>query len=150
MKGILRGSYICLVVLNDVFECRTHANGSRLRCHAADEPVAAAEMAALVDAGLHPRRRWLVLDARRLRGAGISRCRQVCSVAGRRRPSCFQPHCWAKLLPSDQFSFRSGHSLTAFAVATSLALFYPKMELTLMFCASSVALIANRTRHALF
>ena len=46
---------------------------------------------------------------------------------GRRRPCQIEPHCWATLLPPDQFSFPSGHTMTAFAVAIALSLFYPKL-----------------------
>src|SRR6476619_3393146 len=60
-------------------------------------------------------------------------------LAGRRRPCHIQPHCWAKLLPPDQFSFPSGHSITAFAVATPLLLFYPSLMVGLIFCAISIA-----------
>jgi undecaprenyl-diphosphatase len=56
---------------------------------------------------------------------------------GRKRPA--EPHCWATLLPPDQFSFPSGHTITAFAVAVSLGVFYPAMFLELLFCAASVA-----------
>jgi undecaprenyl-diphosphatase len=60
----------------------------------------------------------------------------------RRRPCAIEPHCWAKLLPPDHFSFPSGHSITAFAVTLPLGLFYPAypaMMLVLLFCAVSVA-----------
>ena len=60
-------------------------------------------------------------------------------AVGRKRPCASQPHCWATLLPPDQFSFPSGHSITAFAVAISLGAFYPPALPVLMFCASSVA-----------
>jgi len=60
-------------------------------------------------------------------------------AVGRKRPCAIQPHCWATLLPPDQFSFPSGHSITAFAVAISLGAFYPPALPVLMFCASSVA-----------
>jgi undecaprenyl-diphosphatase len=50
-----------------------------------------------------------------------------------------EPHCWATLLPPDQFSFPSGHTITAFAVALSLGAFYPAMLPGLLFCAASVA-----------
>jgi len=56
----------------------------------------------------------------------------------RRRPCALEPHCWAKLLPPDQFSFPSGHTITAFAVATALGTFYPAMRPGLFFCAASV------------
>lgn len=58
----------------------------------------------------------------------------------RRRPCYLEPHCWAKLLPPDQFSFPSGHTITAFAVAISLGSFYPGLMPGLLFCAASVAL----------
>ena len=48
-------------------------------------------------------------------------------ATGRRRPCAFEPHCWATLLPPDQFSFPSGHTITAFAVAVSLSRFYPDL-----------------------
>lgn len=60
-------------------------------------------------------------------------------IAGRRRPCALEPHCWATLLPPDQFSFPSGHTITAFAVAVSLTLFYPTLAIGLLFCAASVA-----------
>jgi len=60
-------------------------------------------------------------------------------AAHRRRPSCFEPHCWATLLPPDQFSFPSGHTITAFAVAITLSHYYPELGIGLMFCALSVA-----------
>ena len=61
-------------------------------------------------------------------------------ATGRQRPCAFAPHCWATLLPPDQFSFPSGHTITAFAVALSLSHFYPGLGLGLLFCAASVAL----------
>jgi undecaprenyl-diphosphatase len=72
--------------------------------------------------------------------AGILLFRFLKKKIGRKRPSCLGPHCWAKLLPPDQFSFPSGHSITAFAVAVSVSLFYPSLGAALLFCASSVAL----------
>lgn len=60
-------------------------------------------------------------------------------ATGRRRPCALEPHCWARVLPPDEFSFPSGHSITAFAVAISLGTFYPPALPVLLFCASSVA-----------
>jgi undecaprenyl-diphosphatase len=60
-------------------------------------------------------------------------------AANRRRPCVFEPHCWATLLPPDQFSFPSGHTITAFAVVVSLSHFYPDLTVGLLFCALSVA-----------
>jgi len=59
---------------------------------------------------------------------------------GRRRPCAFVPHCWSSILPPDQFSFPSGHTITAFAVAVSLSHFYPGLSVGLFFCASSIAI----------
>ena len=57
----------------------------------------------------------------------------------RERPCQIEPHCWAELLPPDQFSFPSGHTITAFAVAISLGEFYPELLPGLLFCAISIA-----------
>jgi undecaprenyl-diphosphatase len=61
-------------------------------------------------------------------------------VSGRKRPCEIEPHCWAKLLPPDRFSFPSGHTITAFAVAVAFGLFYPALRPALLFCAISIAL----------
>ena len=73
-------------------------------------------------------------------GVGIGVFLRLKKLAHRKRPGCFEPHCWAKLLPPDQFSFPSGHTITAFAVAVSLTRFYPELGVGLLFCAISVAL----------
>ena len=70
---------------------------------------------------------------------GIVVFRVVKRAVGRKRPCMIEPHCWATLLPPDQFSFPSGHSITAFAVAVSLGFFYPPLLAGLLFCAASVA-----------
>jgi undecaprenyl-diphosphatase len=57
----------------------------------------------------------------------------------RERPCELEPHCWADLLPPDQFSFPSGHTITAFAVAISLGGFYPEILPGMLFCAISIA-----------
>jgi len=59
---------------------------------------------------------------------------------GRKRPIHIEPHCWATLLPPDQFSFPSGHTMTAFAVCVPLSLFYPPLAAVFFFCALSVAI----------
>ena len=61
-------------------------------------------------------------------------------AVGRRRPCALEPHCWATLLPPDQFSFPSGHSITAFAVAVPLSLFYPLVAPVLLVLAASIAI----------
>ena len=61
-------------------------------------------------------------------------------ATGRKRPCHIQPHCWSTLLPPDQFSFPSGHTITAFAAIVPLSYFHPGLFLGLLFCALSVAL----------
>src|SRR5207247_1760217 len=58
-------------------------------------------------------------------------------IIGRERPCATEPHCWADLLPPDRFSFPSGHTMTAFAVAAPIGLFYPALLVGLIFCALS-------------
>ena len=57
----------------------------------------------------------------------------------RTRPCAIERHCWADLLPPDQFSFPSGHSITAFACAVPLSFFYPVFAAWFFFCALSIA-----------
>lgn len=71
--------------------------------------------------------------------AGIGLFILLKKVSGRKRPCEIEPHCWAKLLPPDRFSFPSGHTITAFAVAISLSQFYPALLPALLFCALSIA-----------
>ena len=72
-------------------------------------------------------------------GSGIVLFRKIKKVTGRRRPCAIEPHCWATLLPPDQFSFPSGHTITAFAVSLSIGAFYPVLLPFLLFCAISIA-----------
>jgi undecaprenyl-diphosphatase len=72
-------------------------------------------------------------------GVGIALFLRLKRFCGRKRPCAIEPHCWATLLPPDQFSFPSGHTITAFAVAVSLGHFYPDAYAGLFFCAASVA-----------
>jgi undecaprenyl-diphosphatase len=60
-------------------------------------------------------------------------------LANRRRPCHMEPHCWATLLPPDRFSFPSGHTMTAFAMAVTVSSFYPSLALGVFFCAASIA-----------
>jgi undecaprenyl-diphosphatase len=71
---------------------------------------------------------------------GIALFLSLKRICGRKRPCALEPHSWATLLPPDQFSFPSGHTITAFAMALSLGAFYPVMLPGLLFCAFSVAL----------
>lgn len=72
-------------------------------------------------------------------GVGIAVFMKLKRSIGRKRPCAIEPHCWAQLLPPDQFSFPSGHTITAFSVAVALGMFYPEMQPGLFFCAVSVA-----------
>ena len=70
---------------------------------------------------------------------GVGIFTSVKKFSGRKRPCEIEPHVWAKLLPPDQFSFPSGHTITAFAVAVALGEFYPVLMAGLLFCAFSIA-----------
>jgi undecaprenyl-diphosphatase len=84
--------------------------------------------------------RWRALGAGAVSAvAGIVLFEALKRLTDRRRPCEIEPHCWAELLPPDRFSFPSGHSMTAFAVSVSLALFYPVLLVFLLVCALSVA-----------
>jgi undecaprenyl-diphosphatase len=85
--------------------------------------------------------RFAALSAAALSGAlAVILFQSLKGKAKRRRPCATEPHAWATLLPPDQFSFPSGHSMTAFAVAVPLSLYYPSLLVGLMFCAVSIAL----------
>jgi undecaprenyl-diphosphatase len=57
----------------------------------------------------------------------------------RERPCELEAHCWAHILPPDQFSFPSGHSMSAFAIAVPLSIFYPEWQVALLLFALSIA-----------
>jgi undecaprenyl-diphosphatase len=85
-------------------------------------------------------RRFAAIGAAALAAAvGIAAFLNLKKATGRKRPCALEPHCWATLLPPDQFSFPSGHTITAFAVAVSVSLIYPELAAGLLFCALSVA-----------
>jgi undecaprenyl-diphosphatase len=71
--------------------------------------------------------------------AGIVIFHCVKRVFRRRRPQDIEPHCWAKTVTRDKFSFPSGHSTTAFAVAIALGSFYPEIKPVLLVLAANVA-----------
>lgn len=86
-----------------------------------------------------PARFQAVAAAALAAGTGIALFLRLKKAADRKRPSAYEQHCWATLLPPDQFSFPSGHTITAFAVAVSLSRFYPRLAAGLLFCAISIA-----------
>ena len=70
---------------------------------------------------------------------GIVLFHKVKRMVGRVRPRDIEPHCWAHIVTRDKFSFPSGHSTTAFAVAFSLGSFYPEIMPVLLVLAANVA-----------
>jgi undecaprenyl-diphosphatase len=71
--------------------------------------------------------------------AGILVFHKVKRVFCRTRPRDIEPHCWCHIVTRDKFSFPSGHSTTAFAVALSLGSFYPEIMPLLLVLAANVA-----------
>ena len=71
--------------------------------------------------------------------AGIFLFRGLKRTSRRKRPCEIEPHCWALVLPPDKYSFPSGHSITAFAVAVTLGLFYPFLQPCLLCLALLIA-----------
>jgi undecaprenyl-diphosphatase len=71
--------------------------------------------------------------------AGIFLFRALKRTSRRKRPCEIEPHCWAFALPPDKYSFPSGHSITAFAVAVTLGLFYPFLQPCLLALALLIA-----------
>jgi undecaprenyl-diphosphatase len=61
------------------------------------------------------------------------------NASKRKRPCQLESHCWAKVLPPDQFSFPSGHSMSAFAIAVPLCIFYPELQAALLALSLSIA-----------
>jgi len=72
--------------------------------------------------------------------AGIVLFKCVKHACRRARPCEQEPHCWATILPPDQFSFPSGHTITAFAIAVSLGHLYPHAEPCLFLAASCIGI----------
>ena len=70
---------------------------------------------------------------------GVLIFKAIKKISQRPRPCQFEPHCWSKVLPPDQFSFPSGHTMTAFSVALVVSYFYPSLEGALFFLAISIA-----------
>ena len=85
--------------------------------------------------------RWIAVgSAASAAGIGTAVFVSIKRLSGRKRPCDIAPHCWATLLPPDQFSFPSGHTITAFAVSVTLGMFYPVLLPALLFFALSIAL----------
>jgi len=71
--------------------------------------------------------------------AGILVFKTLKKLSHRPRPCQLEPHCWSRVLPPDQFSFPSGHTMSAFSIALVVSYFYPSLEGTLFFLALSIA-----------
>jgi undecaprenyl-diphosphatase len=71
--------------------------------------------------------------------SGIAIFHRIKRLVGRARPRDIEPHCWACIVTRDRFSFPSGHSTTAFAVAVALGSFYPEARPLLLLLAANVA-----------
>ena len=85
-------------------------------------------------------RRFLAIGASALAAAtGILLFRALKRTSQRQRPCEIEPHCWASILPPDKYSFPSGHSITAFALALSIGLFYPDLQGCLLAVAFLIA-----------
>lgn len=83
--------------------------------------------------------RWAVTEAALACWTGIALFLYLKRAAGRRRPCALEPHCWSTLLPPDQFSFPSGHTITAFAIIVPVMAHFPEARYALQFCAVSIA-----------
>jgi undecaprenyl-diphosphatase len=86
-----------------------------------------------------PERLTAVASAGSAALVGVGLFTSLKKLSGRKRPCEIEPHCWATLLPPDQFSFPSGHTITAFAVAIALGEFYPVLLPVLLLCALLIA-----------
>jgi undecaprenyl-diphosphatase len=71
--------------------------------------------------------------------AGIFLFRALKKMSHRKRPCQLEPHCWSRVLPPDQFSFPSGHAMTAFSIALVVSAFYSYLAWPLYFIAASIA-----------
>jgi undecaprenyl-diphosphatase len=63
----------------------------------------------------------------------------VKKISRRKRPCEIEPHCWAIIHPPDEFSFPSGHSITAFAITLSVGQFHPQLMPALLLLALCIA-----------
>jgi undecaprenyl-diphosphatase len=70
---------------------------------------------------------------------GIFLFRTLKHASRRKRPCEIEPHCWSSILPPDKYSFPSGHSITSFAIALSIGMFYPDLQIVLLAVALLIA-----------
>jgi len=72
--------------------------------------------------------------------ATVALFRLLKNASKRKRPCQLEAHCWSKVLPPDQFSFPSGHAMSAFAIAVPLCIFYPQLQAALLALSISIAI----------
>jgi undecaprenyl-diphosphatase len=65
--------------------------------------------------------------------------RAMKNASKRKRPCQLEAHCWANVLPPDQFSFPSGHAMSAFAIAIPLCIYHPELQAPLLVLSASIA-----------
>jgi len=70
--------------------------------------------------------------------AAIIVFRALKTMSRRSRPCRIERHCWAVIAPPDEYSFPSGHTMTAFAISIALGHFYPDCLPYLLFVAASI------------
>jgi undecaprenyl-diphosphatase len=70
--------------------------------------------------------------------SGVAVFKLLKRLSQRPRPCQIEPHCWSRVLPPDQFSFPSGHTMTAFSITLVISYFYPGLEAPLFFLAVSI------------
>src|SRR5271168_2813404 len=70
---------------------------------------------------------------------GVLVFKTIKKISQRPRPCQLEAHCWSKVLPPDQFSFPSGHAMSAFAIAVPLCIFYPELQAPLLALSISIA-----------
>ncbi|HEY0702987.1 MAG TPA: phosphatase PAP2 family protein [Candidatus Acidoferrales bacterium] len=70
---------------------------------------------------------------------GIFLFRTLKHASRRKRPCEIEAHCWSTILPPDRYSFPSGHSITSFAIALSVGMFYPDLQIVLLVVATLIA-----------
>jgi undecaprenyl-diphosphatase len=87
-----------------------------------------------------PSRLAVVFAAATASCLGIGIYSTLKKLTDRKRPCALDPHCWANVPPPDQYSFPSGHTINAFAIAMAFGLFYPHLMAALLFCAFSVGI----------
>lgn len=73
-------------------------------------------------------------------GVGLGIYEIVKKTTRRKRPCLIEPNQWARIPPPDQYSFPSGHTISSFAIATSVGMFYPSLMITLLCCAFTISI----------